>query len=55
MKRSQKLQHAIQSISENKELLDRLGSDYENGIPYWENMECECGKIMCPKCSEVGR
>lgn len=24
-------------VKENKELLDRLGSDYdENGVPYWE-------------------
>lgn len=35
------LEPAIRSISiENKELLDRLGSDYdENGIPYWEKRE----------------
>lgn len=41
---------------ENAELLERLGSDYdENGIPYWEKMECECGKLKCPHCSEVGK
>jgi hypothetical protein len=28
---------ALESINRNKEILDRLGSDYdENGIPYWE-------------------
>lgn len=28
---------AKESIEENSEILDRLGSDYdENGIPYWE-------------------
>lgn len=27
----------IEKFKQNKELLDRLGSDYdENGIPYWE-------------------
>ena len=35
------LQPIIQSLlsdPDTKELLDRLGSDYdENGIPYWEN------------------
>ena len=43
---------------ENRELLERLASDYdEDGKAYWEkwNMEeCECGKLRCPKCSEVG-
>ena len=35
---SEGLNAAIKIISEdNKELLDKLGSDYdENGIPYWE-------------------
>jgi len=42
---------------ENADLLDRLGSDYdENGIPYWESMECECGKLKCPHCHpEIGQ
>lgn len=44
---------------ENRELLERLASDYdENGIPYWEKwhtMECECDKLKCPNCSETGK
>jgi len=28
---------AFESIKDNSELLERLGSDYdENGVPYWE-------------------
>ena len=48
-----------QAAVENKELLERLGSDYdENGVPYWEKwhtMECECDKRTCPNCSDVGK
>ena len=37
MLRKIKLRLAIWRMSRNKELLERLGSDYdENGIPYWE-------------------
>jgi len=34
-----KVVEAIERVfKENKELLERLGSDYdENGVPYWEN------------------
>jgi len=48
MSRSLKLKDYIEKISkQDKELLNRLDkSSYS---------ECECGKIMCPKCSEVGR
>jgi hypothetical protein len=37
--RSVRLKLAIQEAFEkNKELLERLGSDYnEDGVPYWEN------------------
>jgi hypothetical protein len=36
--RTMRLKLAIQqAFEENKELLERLGSDYdENGIPYWD-------------------
>ena len=36
--RTIRLKYAIEkAFEENKELLNRLGSDYdENGIPYWE-------------------
>ena len=36
--RSMRLRYAIEkAFEENAELLDRLGSDYdENGVPYWE-------------------
>lgn len=31
---------AKQVVEENAELLERLGSDYdENGIPYWEKVK----------------
>jgi len=49
----------IKEIAEtNGELLSRLNDYDENGIPYWEKwhkMECECGKLKCPNCSEVGK
>lgn len=33
---------AMQSIKDNKDILDALGSDYdENGIPYWEKNKNE--------------
>jgi len=34
-----KVVEAIERVfKENKELLEKLGSDYdENGVPYWEN------------------
>jgi len=36
-----KVVEAIERVfKDNKELLDRLGSDYdENGVPYWEKYE----------------
>lgn len=39
MFRKLKLRLAIRRmLKDNRELLERLGSDYdENGIPYWEN------------------
>lgn len=38
MFRKLKIRWAIRSmLKDNRELLERLGSDYdENGIPYWE-------------------
>jgi len=33
-----------QTLKENQELLDRLGSDYDsNGVPYWEKYEDKFG------------
>jgi hypothetical protein len=55
-----KLENSIRlTLAENAELLERLGSDYdENGIPYWEKWhmtECECGKLKCRLCHpEIG-
>lgn len=39
--RSMRLKLAIdKAFEENAELLEKLGSDYdENGVPYWENYE----------------
>jgi hypothetical protein len=36
-----KIVEAIERVfKDNKELLDKLGSDYdENGVPYWEHYE----------------
>jgi len=40
-KKLELLRKKIKSISvENKEMLDRLGSDYDaSGVPYWEKYE----------------
>ena len=39
--RSLKVKAAIERVfKENEEMLDRLGSDYDNdGVPYWEKYE----------------
>jgi hypothetical protein len=31
--------HINKIMREDKELFDRLGSDYENGIPYWDKKD----------------
>lgn len=52
----------IRSIIEELAQQDLSGPEWddydENGVAYWEKwekMECECGKLKCPNCSEVGK
>lgn len=52
------IKEIIISLSD-MDLSGKAWDDYdEHGVPYWEKwhtMECECGKLTCPKCSDVGR
>ena len=39
------IEYAKYMVEKNKEILDKLGSDYdENGVPYWEKWETNGGR-----------
>lgn len=36
---------ALEDVEKNEEILDKLGSDYdENGVPYWDKWEKDGGR-----------